>query len=221
MHRRSNIFLVTLLMLMALLAACSQAPTAAPEEAGAADSESAAVDDGDSMAGMDHGEMGMADDMAATLETLEGDEFEIAFIDAMIPHHESAIEMAEIALERSQRPELQAAAQAIIAAQQAEITQMTGWLEEWHGATPSGQDHGMAMADEVEALRTVAAEEFDVAFLEAMIPHHDGAIEMAELVAGRTDRAELNALAEAVLAAQRTENEQFEQWIADWGASSD
>lgn len=207
MNKRATPLLLTLLLLTLLLAACGQSTTPATSS-------------DDSMAGMDHGEMGMEDDMAASLESMEGAEFEIAFLDAMIPHHQSAIEMAEIALERSARPEIQGAAQAIIAAQQAEIAQMTGWLQEWHGVAPSGEDHGMSMMAEVEALRTVPAEEFDVAFLEAMIPHHDGAIEMAELVAGRTDRPELLAVAEAILSAQRTENEQFERWIAEWGGSN-
>lgn len=216
-------------MLVALLVACGQSDTPATTgDAGGAATTSAATAgesemtaEGDSMAQMDHGDMGTDDDMSATLETLEGAKFEIAFIDAMIPHHQSAIEMAQIALERSQRPELQAAAQAIIAAQQAEIDQMTAWLQEWHGATPSDQDHGMAMTADIEALHTVPTEEFDIAFLEAMIPHHDGAIAMAELVPGRTERAELIELAEAILSAQRAENEQFEQWIAEWGGASE
>lgn len=208
MNKKLPLTLLTLLVALALLAACGQTTTSAPTPSTS----------DDTMAGMDHGEMGSEDDMAAELEGLSGAEFEAAFIDAMIPHHQSALEMAQIALERSERPELRAAAQEIIDAQTVEIAQMTGWLQEWSGQTPSGEDHGMSMAADMEALRSIPAEEFDVAFLEAMMEHHDGAIEMAALVPGRTERAELLTAAEAIIAAQQSENAQFEQWIAEWGA---
>jgi uncharacterized protein (DUF305 family) len=205
MHYTKLITLPIFMALIFLLAAC--APTA---------SESG-------MEGMEHGEDGTMDDMASmeagveALSALSGDEFEIAFLDAMIPHHQSAVEMATIALERAQRPETKAAAQAIIDAQDAEIAQMTAWLNEWHGRTPSGDDHGMAMPNETEALRTVAAEAFDVAFFEAMIPHHESAIDMAELVPERTNRSELLGLATAIVTTQQAEIAQFQGWLAEWG----
>lgn len=182
--------------------------------------------DNNDMAGMEHGSDGAMDDAAMMeagvekIATLSGDEFEIAFLDAMIPHHQSAVEMATIALERSQRPEIQAAAQAIIDAQASEIAQMRQWLEAWHGRAPSGDTHGMAMVNETEALRTVAAEEFDVAFLEAMIPHHESAIAMAELVASRTERLELQTLATAIATTQAVEIAQYQAWIAAWASFS-
>nr|MBA3533679.1 DUF305 domain-containing protein [Ardenticatenales bacterium] len=125
---------------------------------------------------------------------------------------------AEIALERAQREEIKGAAQAIIDAQQTEIDEMTGWLQEWHGTAPSGEDHDMGMPEEMENLRTVPVEQFDVAFLEAMIPHHQAAIQMATLVSERTDRAELNTLAEAIMETQQAEIEQFESWKEEWSA---
>lgn len=216
MSTKLLITLLSLLGILFILAACSQNTSDISGTDGMGEMEG---HESASMDKADH-EMTMADGMVAELESLTGSEFEVAFMDAMIPHHQSAIEMAQIALERSQRPELKVAAQAIIDAQQKEITEMKGWLQEWHSKAPSGMDHGMAMEAEMEALRTVPANEFDVAFLRAMIPHHDGAIQMAELVAERNTRPELNAMAEAIISSQRTENQQFEQWIKEWSSGS-
>lgn len=207
MIRKSTTTLLALLVALALLAACGQTTSVAPT----------AASGDDPMTGMSHDAMGAEDEMAA-LGEMTGEPFGAAFLDMMIPHHQSAIEMAQLVLERSERPELRAAAQEIITTQSAEIAQMTTWLQEWYGQTPSGEDHGMAMAAEMEALRATPAAAFDVAFLEMMIEHHEGAIEMAQLVSTRTERPELRAAAEAIIAAQERENAQFEQWIAAWGA---
>jgi uncharacterized protein (DUF305 family) len=214
---RNNILLplTVLVLTLALLSGCN------PASIGNQSGESG------SMEGMDHStmedgssEMSEMEMGVAELEGLSGDEFEVAFLDLMIPHHQSATEMAEIALERTEGEEIRVAAQAIIDAQEAEITQMTGWLDEWHGQQPSGMDHGMSMGNEVEALRTVPAEEFDVAFLNAMIPHHESAIQMAELVPDRTERPELNALATAIRTTQQVEIDQFSAWLEAWGAAA-
>lgn len=156
-------------------------------------------------------------DMTAQLEPLEGNEFEIAWMEAMIAHHQSAIDMAEIALERGQREEVKTTAQAIIDEQQAEIDEMTTWLMEWHNREPMGMDHDMdMMMPEMEQLTAGPDEEFDVTFLEMMIPHHAGAIGMAELVPDRTDRPELNEVSAAIIESQTAEIEQFQTWIAGW-----
>jgi uncharacterized protein (DUF305 family) len=63
--------------------------------------------------------------------------FDLAFINGMIFHHQSAIAMAQVALQQAQHPELRAFAQGVIDAQQAEIEQMTRWRAEWYGATPA------------------------------------------------------------------------------------
>lgn len=204
--------LILWLGLISILIACTALTTAGPGTTG-----------GDDMAGMDHNQDSTSDDMAAMesttneLAALNGAEFEIAFLDAMIPHHQSAIDMAQIALERGQREEIKTLAQAIITAQEAEIDQMTTWLNDWHGRAPSGEDHGMTMADATENLRTMAAEEFDLAFVNAMIPHHETAVQMAELVAERTARAELQTMATDIITSQQAEIDQMNQWATAWG----
>ena len=82
------------------------------------------------MAAMDHTGMTM-DDMVIGLDGLEGDAFDKAFLEMMIPHHQGAIDMAELVLQNAKHDELKAMARAIISAQQAEIDQMHQWMSDW------------------------------------------------------------------------------------------
>jgi uncharacterized protein (DUF305 family) len=75
------------------------------------------------------------DGMTAELEGKEGAEFEQAFIDGMIVHHEGAVAMAQMVLQKTQRPELVQLANDIIAAQTREINMMKGWKSEWFNGT--------------------------------------------------------------------------------------
>jgi len=71
------------------------------------------------------------DDMMAELENKTGDDFDKAFIEMMIPHHEGAIEMAKAAKQSAKHDEIRTMADDIIAAQQTEIDMMRGWQREW------------------------------------------------------------------------------------------
>ncbi len=71
--------------------------------------------------------------MTAGLEGKQGEEFDKAFIDEMIVHHQGAIEMANMAKLKSQRVEIQQLAGDIITAQSSEINMMHGWYEQWFG----------------------------------------------------------------------------------------
>jgi uncharacterized protein (DUF305 family) len=78
--------------------------------------------------GMDKSEMGMDMDPA---ELADADNFDLAFVNMMIPHHEGAIEMAQDLLAEGENAELQAMAYSIIDSQSAEIKQMKAWQKEW------------------------------------------------------------------------------------------
>lgn len=140
--------------------------------------------------------------------------FDQAFIDAMVPHHREAIEMAKAANSRGlSQPELEKITDDIISSQQREIAQMLDWREQWFGSRtlgpvlpevlglPEGElgmEHGSA--DEV-----ADAEDVDATFAEMMIPHHEGAIAMAEQAAERGQHEEVKDLAAAIIAAQKRE----------------
>ncbi len=83
-----------------------------------------------SMDGADHDSMSMADMMTA-LEGKTGDDFDKAFIEMMIPHHEGAIDMAKAARKSAKHQEIKNMAEDIISAQQSEIDMMRGWQRDW------------------------------------------------------------------------------------------
>jgi uncharacterized protein (DUF305 family) len=162
-----------------------------------------------------------------------------AFIDMMVPHHESAVEMAEIALERTERDEIRRMAESIIAEQQTEIEQMRAWRADWFGSrdTPPmdrmplmpgvempgmpGHSGGtMDMTADLDELR--GAEPFDRAFIELMIEHHQSAIAAAEVALRESDVDELRNVATSIIASQQAEIDQLSGWLAEWyGATPD
>ncbi|MBN9360730.1 MULTISPECIES: DUF305 domain-containing protein [unclassified Devosia] len=79
--------------------------------------------------------------ISAQLESKSGEEFERAFIDEMIVHHESAVAMARLVLQKTGRPELMQLANDIISAQTREINMMRGWEKQWfnNNATSSAE----------------------------------------------------------------------------------
>ena len=143
--------------------------------------------------------------------------FDRSFIDAMVPHHESAIEMAKAAKRAGlSEPVLVDIADAITATQQAEIDKMTEWRAEWFGVAaidPDGGD-GLGMSSEEMGMQHgemdfETASDVDAAFASAMIDHHDGAVAMARLAIERAEHQEILTLAGEIITAQKTEIEQM------------
>lgn len=79
----------------------------------------------------------------------------------------------------------------------------------------------MSMADMNEQLEGLTGDEFDKAFVEMMIAHHEGAVDMAELIPSRAKHDEVKTLGEAIIAAQTKEIAEMKQWQNDWGYTSD
>ncbi len=129
---------------------------------------------------------------------------DINFAEMMIPHHEQAILMSELALSNSEDSEVRNLAQAILDAQSPEIEQM----KSWPGVNPSLHSghmmDGMLSDSEIEALRQAMGKTFDLLFLEGMIKHHEGAIVMAEDVVD-SENSEVSSLAGAIISAQESE----------------
>ena len=158
--------------------------------------------------------------------------FDQRFIDMMVPHHEAAIAMAEIARERATREELRTLADEIIDAQSAEIAQLRAWREAWFGSADTPPMEAMPMLpgvrmggelmigdrmdmrDDVGQLRS--AEPFDQAFVDAMIQHHGSAIDAAQSALRYASRDEIRQLAEAIIDAQSREIDQMREWRAAW-----
>lgn len=79
----------------------------------------------------------------------------------------------------------------------------------------------MSMASMTEQLKSKSGDDFDKAFIEMMISHHEGAIDMAQLIPSRANHDEIKKLGEAIISAQTTEISDMKQWQKDWGYSSD
>ncbi|WP_129112626.1 DUF305 domain-containing protein [Halegenticoccus tardaugens] len=152
---------------------------------------------------------------------------DVRFLRMMIPHHEGAVEMAELVPERTEREELCDLAAEIVATQDEEIARMRRMLEdagadpdatEGPGMTDGGMTEHDGMMDdgETEELEGKAGEAFDLAFLDAMIEHHEGAITMSEEVIEVGRSPEVGALAEEIIAAQNAEIDRMEAWREEW-----
>lgn len=85
----------------------------------------------------------------------------------------------------------------------------------------SASHDSMSMADMTEQLKNKTGDDFDKAFIEMMISHHEGAVDMAELIPSRAKHAEIKTLGEAVITAQTKEISDMKQWQYDWGYSAD
>lgn len=151
------------------------------------------------------------------------------FIVMMIPHHQGAIAMAELAVVRGGHPELRALAKRIATSQRQENAQMRRWYREWYGTDPpewscagTGMGPGMGMgmgmgwgaAQDLKALRT--AGEFDRAFLKEMVAHHRMGVWMASQALHTSQRPELRALEQGMVRVQSEEIRLMEQWLREW-----
>ena len=147
----------------------------------------------------------MAEGMTTTATS--GD---VEFAQMMIPHHEQAVEMADLALSNdTASPEVKALAGQIKAAQDPEIQTMQGWLSQWGASQSSGSmahgSGGMMSDDDMSSLMGASGPEFNQMWLTMMIEHHEGAVEMAQDVLATTSNPEVEKLATAVVEGQEKE----------------
>jgi uncharacterized protein (DUF305 family) len=220
-------FLILALIASATLTACSSATSHTSMAKNPSDSESSQKQmqhDGSMMDGSD----GMNHSMEMDLGPADSD-YDLRFLDAMILHHQGAVIMAKEVQQKSKRPEMKQLADNIIKAQEKEIAQMQEWRQAWYAKAPSTpmawhsqMNHMMAMSSEqMKAMQMdvdlgVADDEFDLRFLNAMIPHHEGALTMAKDVLSKSQRPELKQLAENILTSQQEEIDQMKQWRQAW-----
>lgn len=140
---------------------------------------------------------------------------EVMFAQMMIPHHQQAIEMSELVADRTDDAEINALAMQIIAAQDPEISLMQSWIDEFGDA---GMDHaghsmgGMLTEQELDALRAASGIEFEKLYLEGMIAHHQGAIEMADMLSN-SNYAPAQKLRGEIIATQTDEIERMKKLL--------
>lgn len=148
-----------------------------------------------------------------------------SFIEQMIPHHESAIAIAKLAQQKSTHAEIKTLADNIINSQTSEINTMKQWYKDWYGTdvpTVSAANlwGGHMMNGQASTDSLSAATDFDKAFLEEMITHHQMAVMMANMLDIATNRPEMKRLASDITSAQTKEIKDMESWQQQWGYDS-
>jgi uncharacterized protein (DUF305 family) len=180
--------------------------------------------DGMNHSGMNHS--GMSHNM--DLGPADAD-FDLRFIDGMVPHHEGGVVMAKEALQKSKRPEIKKLADTIIKSQDREIGQMKQWRQAWYPKAPTTlmawhaqMNHMMPMSTEqIKSMRMdidlgAADSQFDLRFLNAMIPHHEGAVVMGLDAVKKSKRPEIKKLAQTIISSQQAEIQQMKVWRQAW-----
>ncbi|MGI9188002.1 MAG: DUF305 domain-containing protein [Gaiellales bacterium] len=145
---------------------------------------------------------------------------DVMFTQEMIPHHQQAVAMADLALDPAHEasPAVKDLATRIKTAQTAEIADMNAWLEEWGADPVSGQmmDHsamGMMSSADMTALADAKGSAFDRLWLEGMILHHQGALTMASHIAERGDDPRVQTLSAAIEKSQAAEISEMKQLL--------
>lgn len=168
------------------------------------------------MPGMDHGGGMSTPSVSAQGEVSRAD---LMFTMMMIPHHAQAVEMSDLILAKNDiDPAVRELAEQIKDAQAPEIELMESWLEEWGMPSSGGMDadgmggmegmdhgDGMMSQEDMDALAAAEGDEASRLYLEQMIVHHDGAIDMAEEVVEDGTDPEVRALAESIITSQAAE----------------
>ena len=169
----------------------------------------------------DHGH-GTSESTVTAGEPAGFDADDVAFATNMIPHHQQAVDLTTLVPERSTNPELITLAQQIAAAQQPEIDTMKAFLVQWKENPGDETEHGahgaMAMGGMVDEatmakLATLKGTAFDTLWLQSMIGHHQGAIEMAKAEIANGQNVDAKQLAQNIITAQQAEIDQMQKML--------
>jgi uncharacterized protein (DUF305 family) len=169
----------------------------------------------------DHGDMGqMSGHMGHGSSSSKNDNYtgaDIMFLQMMIPHHQQAIDISNLAMKSSQDAELIELAKIIARDQAAEIKQMKAWLKDAGASEDMGHSMdgmgGMLSDEELTALSAATGKEFDVLWLKGMTEHHDGAIHMTQMIED-AQNADIKAFGTKVIKDQSEQIDQMKKMLA-------
>ena len=201
---RKRLFLFVLLAIAAIVIGCARKAT-----------NTTADHSGMDHSKMDHSNMKSSPNAATA-------PYDLQFLDTMSAHHQAAIQMAGPCESKAQHAEVNALCGNIISSQQKEIADMQSWRDKWFpSAAPAmnmemaGMNDSMKRMD-MKKLATLSGNEFDLEFIKQMMPHHQGAVVMANEALQKSTKPEIKALANAIIKAQEAEIGQMKQWQAEW-----
>lgn len=143
-------------------------------------------------------------------------EFDLQFLDAMKKHHESAVAMAKMAIDRAEDPKLRQMAEKMSADQQKEIGQLAEWRDAWFaGAAPADTSQlpgASSMSMDMSHMQSLHGHQFDMMFVDMMIPHHEGAVAMSCEAHEKSSREAIRKFAKDVVRAQEREISDLSAW---------
>ena len=132
------------------------------------------------------------------------------FLKTMIAHHQEAVETSRVVVASTRNAQLKSFAQKVIDTQSREITQMQTWLKEWYPTESSPSEYMKMMGE----FSQNAGVEQDVQYIQGMIRHHEGAIEMAQAVQKLTIHPEVKILAADIISTQQAEVQELSSWLS-------
>lgn len=154
------------------------------------------------------------------MEGMQANDADVAFAKGMLPHHEGAVDMAEIQLKYGKDDTMRKLAEDVIAAQEAEIKQMEDWLEANPDTEEQPNTNEMRQAYDAsmqsmhdDMMQGILSEDADMAFAKGMLPHHEGAVAMAEVQLKYGKNEEMRKLAQEIIDAQKAEIDLMQNWI--------
>lgn len=150
------------------------------------------------------------------------DQADVDFAQAMVPHHVQAVDMSDVLLAKPEvAADVRALATTIKAEQQPEIVQMQGWLEDWGAAAPApggGMNGmpggGMMSQQDMDALDAATGARARTLYLQGMVRHHQGAVDMAQTEVDRGRNPDAVALARSIVTSQQAEIETMRRMLA-------
>jgi uncharacterized protein (DUF305 family) len=163
---------------------------------------------------------GCGNDESSGPSSAMGNTTDLAFINDMTVHHQGAIDKAKLAQSKAEHPEIKQLADDIVSAQNGEISVMKTIRDDMHNMGEHGDahmdldEHAMGMDMDMTALEN--AKPFDKAFIDAMVPHHQGAITMAKKLLDKGEQPALRKMANDIISAQTDEIAQMRQWRKAW-----
>lgn len=161
--------------------------------------------------------------MQKQFEGYHGDQYDKIFLASMIVHHQGAVQMAQLARTNARHQEIKGLANNIVAAQNAEINQMQTWQTAWGYSNNDSSTQAVVkqMQSEMDSmmgsLNGKTVNDFDTAFLSAMIMHHLSAIDMSKPATTNASHEQVKILASNIMTAQTKEVNEMMQWQTQWG----
>lgn len=148
---------------------------------------------------------------------------EVMFFEMMIPHHQQAVDISDLALTTSKDPELLALAQAIRDGQESEIVEMKGWLSSTNAGLDTGHGMGLGMGgmlsdSELQTLQGLSGDAFDIYWLQGMIVHHEGALHMILMIQDSSN-SEVSTLAKVIETVQTAQIAQMKKMLNKRGVT--